>query len=119
MDELSGQEIQSLKDTLLNLRCELTEQLEISEASSKAVELDQTAVGRVSRMDAMQQQSMALSTRRKANTKLVKVDLALAAIANSTYGWCRNCDESIGYGRLKIQPESSLCLVCQSMSDQK
>lgn len=118
MDTLSDQELETLKSTLSILRGELKEQLDISKQSTKAVALDQTAVGRVSRIDAMQQQSMALSTRSKAETKLKKVTAAITAIENGEYGWCKRCDESIGYPRLEIQPESALCLNCQSKADQ-
>ena len=119
MDVLDKQQIQSLQDQLLRLRTELNEQLEISEQAAGVVTLDQTAVGRVSRMDAMQQQSMAKSTREKASSKLKKVQAALQAISDNDYGYCRKCDELIAFKRLQAQPEAQLCIHCQDKVDRQ
>lgn len=55
------------KEKLLKMRAELEEVGRISAESRKPVELDQTMVGRLSRMDAMQQQEMALANERRRN----------------------------------------------------
>lgn len=117
MDSLSREQLAVLELRLIRSRNELQEQLEISEQSTQIVNLDQTAVGRVSRIDAMQQQSMALSAKSKAKAKLKKVALALMAIKNSDYGRCQQCEDDIGFPRLNVQPEASLCLDCQSKVD--
>ena len=83
------------------------------------MELDQTLVGRVSRMDAIQQQSMAVSMRQKAQLKLKKVQAALDKMAPDDYGYCRHGDEPIGFQRLTAQPEANLCLLCQDKADQQ
>lgn len=119
MDSLAPEQISSLQRELKNLQSELKEQLEISEESAGIVQLDQTLVGRVSRMDAMQQQSMAVSTRAKAQQKLQKVLAALKMIDSGDYGFCRQCDEPIGFPRLSAQPEANLCLSCQDKADQQ
>lgn len=119
MNNLDRHQLEFLKIKLLQNKRELTEQLKISEQASGVVTLDQTSVGRVSRMDAMQQQSMALSTRRKVQSRLQKIEIALHAMTESDYGFCKQCDESIGYNRLEIQPETALCLDCQNKADQQ
>jgi DnaK suppressor protein len=43
---------------------------------------------------------------------LTKVDRALAKIDESTYGLCDSCGEPIARGRLKVAPESTLCVQC-------
>lgn len=118
MSELSPEQIETLKQTLLHSQRELNDQLEISEQAADIVTLDQTTVGRVSRIDAMQQQSMALSTRNKVRLKLQKIAIALSTMAGADYGFCKQCDEAIPFKRLQIQPEATLCLNCQSKSDQ-
>jgi len=87
MDVLDKQQIRSLQDQLLRLQTELNEPLDISDQAAGVVTLDQTAVGRLSRMDAMQQQSMAKSTREKASIKLKRVRTALQAISDNDHGY--------------------------------
>jgi len=60
MKALNARNLEQLKRLLLELHAELGEQLSNSIESSKIVPLDQTSVGRISRMDAMQQQNMAV-----------------------------------------------------------
>ena len=68
-------------------------------------------------MDAMQQQSMAVSTRAKAQASLRKVLLALKRMDYEDYGFCEQCDEQIQFKRLKVQPEASNCMKCQDRLD--
>ncbi|PCJ23253.1 MAG: hypothetical protein COA96_12335 [SAR86 cluster bacterium] len=96
---------------------ELKQHLNISKAAAGIVTLDQTTVGRVSRVDAMQQQSMAASTREMATQRLKKVTLALKSLENDCYGYCSGCDEEIALNRLLAQPEANLCLSCQDKHD--
>ena len=76
------------------------------------VELDQQATGRLSRMDAMQQQSMdtAKEGRRIERIKLIKA--ALKRLEEGDYGYCLNCDATISNGRLRLDPSFSLCIDC-------
>lgn len=117
MDDLTEEQLQTLHTALLTLKEQLQQQLQQAESAAEPVQLDQTLLGRVSRMDAMQQQSVALSTRKHANITLKKVLTALQAHKQGEYGYCRRCGEPIGFGRLQAQPESSLCLQCQSQID--
>ena len=117
MEELSEKQLGLLHSALISLEAQLEEQLQQAESAAAPVQLDQTLLGRVSRMDAMQQQSVAVSTRQHAQITLKKVRVALQAYEQGDYGYCRRCDEPIGFGRLQAQPESSLCLGCQSQLD--
>ena len=87
---------------------------EATTSDRKPVELDQQSVGRLSRMDAMQQQSMVKANRRTAQTRLIRVETALRRQDNEEYGQCVECEEEIGYARLKAQPEAPFCIECQS-----
>ena len=119
MDELRDDKLQALQASLQRQLLELTEQLQISQQAAGVVTLDQTSVGRVSRIDALQQQSMAISTREMAALKLKRVKLAIQAIADNNYGYCQKCDETIAYKRLLAQPEANLCLLCQDKADRQ
>ena len=47
------------------------------------------------------------------NTLLKKVNRALKAIEDGSYGKCRQCSEAIESGRLKNVPYADLCITCQ------
>ena len=78
----------------------------------KPVELDQTRVGRLSRMDALQNQAMAQETERRRQQELVHIDEALKRLENGTYGNCLECDEPIVEKRLAFDPSARLCIDC-------
>ncbi len=78
----------------------------------KPVELDQTKVGRLSRMDALQHQAMAKETERRRQQELMHIDEALGRLENGTYGDCLECDEPIAEKRLAFDPSARLCIDC-------
>ncbi len=114
VDKLTLEQQRELRAALAQLERDLEGALALGRDGSKAVELDQTAVGRVSRNDALQQQQMALATVRSAEGRLAQVKRALAAHASGGYGACVECGEPIGYRRLRSRPETALCLPCQA-----
>lgn len=118
MDQLTPKQTEVLLTLLQSNKAKLEQQLQDAESATDVVTLDQTSVGRVSRIDAMQQQSMAMSTRVKAQASLRKVLKALKRVESGDYGYCENCDEAIRFDRLKVQPEASHCLNCQDQLDQ-
>ncbi len=111
-EELSTEQQAQLHQRLLELRHELEALLASSEAASRPVELDQP-IGRLSRMDALQQQHMAQAGRENTRQRLQRVQAALALFARNEYGLCRLCEEPIGFARLSARPEAPLCLACQ------
>jgi len=111
--ELTDAQLRELGEDLRDLEEELNEALALAEEGSKPVKLDQQAVGRLSRMDAMQQQAMASSNKRNTATRLALARSAIALFDDGDYGFCRSCEEPIGYARLKARPETPLCLLCQ------
>lgn len=83
------------KNKLAKLKAETQEILDKSKGHSAPVELDQTTQGRLSRMDAMQQQEMALATKRRREQLLTQIEQAYRRIENGDYGYCVKCDEEI------------------------
>ncbi len=113
-DELTAAQYTELCARLRTLKGDLETQLVALNTSAQPVELDQTALGRLSRMSAMQDQAMALANRGNLRTRLARCATALAAIDRDEYGLCRNCEEPIAYARLAAYPEAPLCITCQS-----
>ena len=102
----------SFKNLLLAKREELSSLLTQSADDSKPVELDQTVQGRLSRMDAMQQQQMALETKRRREAEIARIDAALQRIEQGEYGECVECGEIVAEKRLMHDPAATHCIDC-------
>ena len=87
--------LEDYKNTLLAIRSELEQLNSDSKNAADTVALDQSKVGRLSRMDAMQAQQMAQETARRRQLQLLKIDSALRRIDAGDYGLCYKCDEPI------------------------
>ncbi len=93
-------------------RSELEQLSDISKGARDTVELDQQAVGRLSRMDAMQQQAMAEAQERTRRLDLQRIELAYRRLREGDYGYCVDCDEEIPEKRLEIDPMAERCVKC-------
>lgn len=71
-----------------------------------------SAIGRLTRQDAMQQQQMSAALVRRYEQELVPVEKALRAIEEGTYGRCQRCDEPIAIARLQAMPHATICIGC-------
>lgn len=118
MDELTDEQIEELHDELLKLVETLEFQLHAAKHGSKPVDLDEP-IGRLSRMEAMQQQQMTSAHRRRLEIRLQQARAALNRYDREEYGYCNSCEEPIGYKRLSVRPESPLCVHCQSSTERR
>jgi len=109
---LSDKDLSQIKSLLLKHKAELHEADETGEQAEKIVELDQTRVGRLSRMDAMQAQAMSLETGRRRRQHLLDIEAALERISDNDYGDCFECGELIRLARLQADPTARLCIAC-------
>ncbi len=100
------------KKRLTDKRQELLAIVESSRESRKPVELDQSRVGRLSRMDALQDQAMALETERRREIELRRIGAALQRIEADEYGYCLTCGEEIEPKRLELDPATPVCIDC-------
>ena len=76
------------------------------------VELDQQAVGRLSRMDALQNQAMAEAQSRRRQAERQRIEAALKRLDDGEYGYCLDCGEEIAPDRLALDPALALCADC-------
>ncbi len=118
MEDLTLQEEKELHQNLVALGHELRQMLRDSSEGAKTVDLD-SPIGRLTRMDALQQQSMTKATRRSAELRLKQVEAALSRYAQGDYGFCLGCGEGVGYSRLKVRPEAHLCIACQDEQEKR
>jgi DnaK suppressor protein len=112
-DPLTPARIAELRADLERLDGDLSGQLQRLGEDSRPVTLDQQSVGRLSRMDAIQQQQMAVANAGHIRAHLQRVRRAIAAIESGDFGHCRDCGGEIGFERLKVRPDSPLCIACQ------
>jgi len=105
-------------DRLLALREELESIVASSDESAAVVELDQSKVGRLSRMDALQAQAMAKASGQRRVAMLRNIEAALKRIDDGTYGLCQDCDEPINPKRLEFDPTALRCVDCASKLEQ-
>ncbi len=105
-------EIENIRQKLIRLESELRDLEKTSKATTQTVELDQASIGRLSRMDAMQAQQLALETARRRQRELVQIEGALRRIESGAYGFCVVCGEEIDVRRLSVAPTSMRCVTC-------
>lgn len=91
----------------------------LRDGSDDAIELDQTRVGRLSRMDAMQQQAMAAGRKERLHLKRRRLEAALARVEQGEFGLCCQCREPIPANRLIADLAAPFCAVCQGEIDDK
>lgn len=70
------------------------------------------AIGRLSRMDAIVNSSVAAAALREAERKLTNLEAMLGKVGNEDFGLCSNCKQPIPLGRLMLMPQSSKCVNC-------
>lgn len=99
----------------LRIEDELAELVATSEASTEGrapVKLDQQSVGRLTRMDAMQVQAMAVAAERRRRVRIAGLKAALSRLEHGEFGECAECGEPIAPGRLDFDPTAQLCVSC-------
>lgn len=110
-------DIEHFRARLLELREEILSLNDTRDSTAATVKLDQSSVGRLSRMDALQQQAMAVDNRQRAQQTLKRIDAALERCQDGTYGLCIDCDEPIAVARLEFDPTALRCISCASASE--
>ena len=74
--------------------------------------LQQDSVGRLSRVDALQRQAMALAAQRRREAERNRIEAALRRIRDGEYGYCLTCGGDIGEARLRHNPAAAECVEC-------
>lgn len=106
---MTDAEIRQRLNALLD---ELDEEDAASAEARSVVELDQSATGRLSRMDALQHQAMAQAQLRRRASERLRLQAALARLEEGEYGFCTDCGEEVLADRLAADPAIALCADC-------
>jgi DnaK suppressor protein len=112
MSVLEPERIEHFRELLKSTKSSAEALLQQTAGGAK-IETSGSAIGRLTRMDAIQMQAMSQMSRQQLQVRLQQIDAALRAMERGTYGSCRNCDEPIGLARLEALPEAPFCVYCQ------
>ena len=96
---------------LEDLEQEIREDMDANPEDSGVVELD-SSIGRLSRMDALQNQQMALELKRRQENQLLRIENAFKRLAKGQYGLCGKCKNPIEEDRLEVFPDTVSCVRC-------
>lgn len=100
------------RERLLSEKRELEALSDDAREARGAVELDQQGVGRLSRMDAMQQQAMAVASERRRRMRIAQIEAALKRLDTDDFGYCIRCGQPVPEERLMADPASTQCVDC-------
>ena len=70
----------------------------------------ENSIGRISRMDAINNKSVAEAALREAQSKLVGLEYMLDRVGDKDFGLCAKCKQQIPLGRMMIMPQSRFCV---------
>ena len=115
-DDLDMKEFRVLLETQ---REELLGRRDAHKETTGTVQLDQSRIGRLARMDALQQQAMAMASDARSAGKLQRIEAALVRIRAGEFGYCIRCGEDIAVKRLMADPASIHCLTCAALSEKQ
>ena len=112
MNTLTAGQLRELREELEAQLERLMRSIESSEAALRPVELDQSRVGRLSRMDELQNQSLTRNLHEREEIRLGLIRTAMERMEEGTYGSCAACGSAIPYERLLVFPEAPECGNC-------
>lgn len=112
---MTPDQLAHFKDKLDALARELEADLAGTTAADESITPDK-AIGRLTRMEAIQAQAMGQAGRRRQEQRLQRVRRALERVESGSYGTCTRCGDEIPEGRLEFMPESGLCVTCAARS---
>ena len=113
---LNELENQHFKQALLKLQTDLLAVEQSGQEAAQTVNLDQTAIGRVSRMDALQGQAMAKDAQQRRTILLQRIKASLQRIEKGIFGPFLRCGEDIQVKRLEFDPTAPLCIDCANQA---
>lgn len=109
---LTAAELSELAAEIATELKRLERNIKLSGDAAAPVALDQSAVGRVSRADALQNQQMSVSMHARSQSRHAELLDAQRSIEQGEYGVCQQCGALIPFGRLLVFPEARWCAAC-------
>ena len=108
---LTPEQIGEIRDELQRTLTRLERSMKTN-GNGHPTEIDQGTVGRLSRIEAIQNQGLTRNLHERERVQLEQVLEALKRIENGSYGLCSSCRGPIRYERLLVFPETRTCNCC-------
>lgn len=112
MDHLTPSQLRELRGELDRVLARLERSMKVTDEAARPVELDQSAVGRLSRMDSLQNQGLTRNLQDRERARLAMLRQAYDRLEDGSYGRCVECRQSIPFERLMVFPETPVCARC-------
>lgn len=112
MNHLTKNQISELAAELDRVLRKLERSMRTTEEAMRPVKLDQSAVGRLSRIDSLQNQGLTRNLQEREQAKLGQVVTAFQRMKAGTYGICVECRGEVPFERLLVFPETPTCTAC-------
>lgn len=109
---LTPEQVEELRAELERAIAKLERSMKTTRRAARPVRLDQTSVGRLSRMDAIQNQSLTRGLQEREQARLATLTEALERLDAGSYGICNTCRSPIPFERLALFPETQTCSAC-------
>jgi DnaK suppressor protein len=113
-ERFSGAQIEALREELDRGIERLEHSLRTTRRAARPVQLDQTSVGRLSRIDAIQNQRFTQGMQDRQQLKAALLQEALKRMEEGSFGVCEGCGETIDFQRLLLFVEARTCVRCAS-----
>ncbi|MBB4636824.1 TraR/DksA family transcriptional regulator [Longimicrobium terrae] len=101
-----------IRDELLRSLCKLERSLKASGEAARPRDLEQDTVGRLSRIEALQNAGFTKKLEAREQAQLEQIVAALHRLEEGSYGSCNGCGAPIPFERLSIFPETLACSTC-------
>ena len=108
---MTKQQRLELKEIILDRIEETNKEIDHLTELTKPVAPD-NAIGRLSRMDAINNKTINEAALRENKKKLQKLERARENVEKDKFGFCTKCGEEIALGRLKFMPWTTKCVKC-------
>lgn len=111
---LSEEQLETLRREVLRQLERLERSMKVTDEGLRPVELDPGAVGRLSRIDELQNQALTRNLREREQIQLGGLLGALRRLEEGVYGLCVECGGEIPFERLLVFPETATCVDCSA-----
>lgn len=111
-DPLTLEQRELLRAYLERAMVKLKRSMKTTNRAARPVKLDQSSVGRLSRIDAIQNQGLSQGLQERERSKAAQLEEALRRLDDGTYGTCEGCGGPIQFERLTVFPETRMCSTC-------
>ncbi len=103
---------QKFKDIIESELTLLKIEIAATEEDSKPTITPDSAIGRISRVEAIQSRHIGEASVRARKARAMQLERALTLVDKEEYGLCVACEEPIPLARLRLIPEATLCVIC-------